>query len=108
MLQTPGVASAVSNRGLTQLGGQLGGINARYGIERLKFNEDRRRWEAEQEWKRKMLAESKSAADKAFWNNILGAGLGAAGAIGGALIGGPLGAGLGYKAGEEASGFFTS
>ncbi len=100
LMGVPGVAEAAQNRigaGVSQRIGQLG---AQYDVQGLQFGEQQRQFNAQLDFAKQQYRDAKNAAEKAFWQDLIGSLIGAAGAIGGAAIGGPAGAAAGSRFGQ--------
>jgi len=90
MSGVPGVAQAVGNMGEAQTSQTLAGLYSQYDLDKMTFNENKRQFDEQLAFAREQLKAAKSAANKAFWGDLVGSLLGAAGEIGGAFIGRPI------------------
>ena len=84
----PGVQQAYSTRMQSQLMEGLGGTYAGIDQQARQEGEQKRQFGEQMAFAKKQWEESKSAAERAFWGEILGGIFGAAGKIGAAYIGG--------------------
>ena len=81
MSNVPGVSEAVGNIGGAQTSRTLAGLHSQYDIDKIKFQENQRQFNEQLAFAREQFRAAKSAADKAFWGDLIGSLIGAGGKI---------------------------